>query len=82
MVNASLESMPTSRHGLATVSIDNKLFVIGGGAEPGLSVSGVNEIYDDTILNSNTTNKSTSLNTKMPDQLPPQSINGSKLGKI
>jgi N-acetylneuraminic acid mutarotase len=78
----SLESMPTSRHGLAAVSIGNKLFVIGGGPEPGLSVSNVNEIYDDTILNSNTTNKSTSLDTTMPRQLPPQSINGSKVGKI
>ena len=73
--------MPTSRHGLAAVSIGNKIFVIGGGPEPGLSVSNVNEIYDDTILNSNTTNKS-SLNTTMPEQLPPQSINGSKVPKI
>jgi len=78
----SLESMPTSRHGLAAVSIGNKIFVIGGGPEPGLSVSNANEIYDDTILNSNTTNKSSSLNTTMPEQLPPQSINGSKVGKI
>jgi N-acetylneuraminic acid mutarotase len=78
----SLESMPTSRHGLAAVSIGNKIFVIGGGPEPGLSVSNVNEIYDDTILNSNTTNRSSSLNTTMPEQLPPQSINGSKVGKI
>jgi hypothetical protein len=47
---------------------------------------------NDTILNSNVTNKSTlnsnntnessSLNTTMPDQLPPESINGSKVGKI
>ena len=46
--------MPTSRHGLAAISIGNKIFVIGGGPEPGLSVSNVNEIYDDTILKSNT----------------------------
>jgi N-acetylneuraminic acid mutarotase len=78
----SLESMPTSRHGLAAVSVGNKIFVIGGGSEPGLSVSDVNEIYDDTILNSNTPNKSSSPNTTMPEQLPPQSINGSKVGKI
>jgi len=77
----SLEPMPTSRHGLAAVSIGNKIFVIGGGPEPGLSVSNVNEIYDDSIVISNTTNKS-SLNTTMPEQLPPQSINGSKVGKI
>ena len=41
----SLESMPTPRHGLAAVSVDNRIFVIGGGPEPGLSVSDVNEIY-------------------------------------
>src|SRR5438093_9014463 len=33
-------------------------------------------------LNSNITNKSSSLNTTMPNQLPPESINGSKVGKI
>jgi hypothetical protein len=36
---------------------------------------------NDTILNSNITNKS-SLNTTTPEQLPPESINGSKVGKI
>jgi hypothetical protein len=36
---------------------------------------------NDTILNSNITNKS-SLNTTLPEQLPPQSINGSKVPKI
>ena len=37
---------------------------------------------NNTILNSNITNKSSSLNTTMPNQLPPESINGSKMGKI
>ncbi len=36
---------------------------------------------NDTILNSNNTNKS-SLNTTMPNELPPESINGSKVAKI
>jgi hypothetical protein len=36
---------------------------------------------DSSSLNSNTTNKS-SLNTTMPEQLPPESINGSKAGQI
>jgi hypothetical protein len=36
---------------------------------------------NDTILNSNTTNKS-SLNNAMPEQVPPQSINGSNVPKI
>ena len=34
-----------------------------------------------TSLNSNITNQS-SLNTTMPNQLPPESINGSRAGKI
>ncbi len=38
--------MPTARHGLAAVYIqDNKIYVIGGGPQPGLSVSGANEIF-------------------------------------
>ena len=47
---------------------------------------------NDTILNSNITNESTSLNsnitnksslnTTMPEQVPPQSINGSNVPKI
>ena len=38
--------MPTARHGLAAVfAEDNKIFVIGGGPQPGLSVSGTNEIF-------------------------------------
>ena len=38
--------MPTARHGLASVYIqDNKIYVIGGGPQPGLSVSGANEIF-------------------------------------
>ena len=36
---------------------------------------------NDTIPNSNITNES-SLNTTMPEQLPPESINGSKVPKI
>ena len=75
------EAVPTPRHGLAALSIGNKIFVIGGGPEGGLSVSIVNEIYDNTILTSNTTNKSNNPNTTLPEQLPPQSIKGSKVGK-
>jgi hypothetical protein len=37
---------------------------------------------DSSSLNSNFTNKSSSLNTTMPNQLPPESINGSNAGKI
>jgi N-acetylneuraminic acid mutarotase len=38
--------MPTSRHGLAAVyTEDGKIYVIGGGPQPGLSVSGANEIF-------------------------------------
>jgi N-acetylneuraminic acid mutarotase len=42
--------MPTARHGLVAVFIDNgynnnRIYVIGGGPDPGLSVSDVNEIF-------------------------------------
>jgi hypothetical protein len=33
-------------------------------------------------LESNVTNKSNSLNTTIPEQLPPEVVNGSKIGKI
>src|ERR671914_150428 len=38
--------MPTARHGLVAVfAEENKIFGIGGGPQPGLSVSGANEIF-------------------------------------
>lgn len=37
---------------------------------------------NDTTLNSNITNKSSSLNTTIPNELPPESVNGSKVAKI
>jgi hypothetical protein len=38
--------------------------------------------FNGTMLNSNITNKSSNANTTMPEQVPPQSVNGSKVGKI
>jgi len=38
-------SMPTARHGLVAVAVDDRIYVVGGGFEPGLSVSGLNEIF-------------------------------------
>jgi N-acetylneuraminic acid mutarotase len=38
--------MPTARHGLAAVYVeDDEIYVIGGGPQPGLSVSDANEIF-------------------------------------
>ncbi len=37
--------MPTARHGLGAVSFDNRIYVLGGGPQPGLSVSNANEIF-------------------------------------
>ena len=38
--------MPTARNGSAAVYVeDSKIFVIGGGPQPGLSVSDTNEIF-------------------------------------
>jgi N-acetylneuraminic acid mutarotase len=41
------EPLPTARHGLSAVSVnDDKIYVIGGGPEPGLSITSVNEIFN------------------------------------
>ena len=37
--------MPTARHGLGAVAIDDKIYVIGGGPQPGMSVTNANEIF-------------------------------------
>jgi hypothetical protein len=38
--------MPTARHGLSAVAAnDGKIYVIGGGREPGGSGSNLNEIF-------------------------------------
>src|SRR5919106_1082431 len=42
---ASEQPMPTPRHGLASVSIDYKIYVIGGGPQPGGSQTNLNEIF-------------------------------------
>ena len=38
-------SMLTVRHGLGVTSLDDRIFVIGDGPQPGLTVSDANEIY-------------------------------------
>jgi non-specific serine/threonine protein kinase len=38
-----LPDLPTPRHGLAVVAVGRRVFVIGGGPQPGLFVSGANE---------------------------------------
>ena len=37
--------MLTPRHGLGVASYDGKIFAIGGGTDPGMTFSSVNEIY-------------------------------------
>jgi N-acetylneuraminic acid mutarotase len=37
--------MPTARHGLGAASVDDRIYVLGGGPQPGLSVSNANEIF-------------------------------------
>jgi N-acetylneuraminic acid mutarotase len=41
----SAQPMPTARHGLAAVSIDDKIYIIGGGPQPGGSQTNLNEIF-------------------------------------
>jgi N-acetylneuraminic acid mutarotase len=36
--------MPNGRHGLAAIGVENKIYVIGGGPRPGLTVSDTNQI--------------------------------------
>ena len=37
--------MPTARHGIAVEVIGDRIYVIGGGPEPGASISNINEIF-------------------------------------
>jgi hypothetical protein len=37
--------MSTARHGLVAAAVDDRSYVVGGGFEPGLTVSGLNEIF-------------------------------------
>ncbi len=39
-----LPDLPTPRHGLSVVAFGGETYVIGGGPEPGLSVTGANEV--------------------------------------
>jgi hypothetical protein len=39
----SLEDLPTPRHGVGVAALGGRVFVIGGGPEPGLTVSPANE---------------------------------------
>jgi len=88
--------LPSSGTGGTTSSVTNDL--PGASITPtssNLTQTGnvaKNTTLNDTNLNSNITNKSgslnsnitnkSSLNTTMPEQLPPQSLNGSTVGKI
>ena len=37
--------MPTARYGLGVASVHDRIYVLGGGPQPGLSVSNANEIF-------------------------------------
>jgi N-acetylneuraminic acid mutarotase len=38
-----LDDLPTPRHGVGVAALGGRVFVIGGGTEPGLTVSTANE---------------------------------------
>ena len=40
-----LPDLPTSRHGLGAVTFGGRVYVIGGGPQPGLTVTGANEVF-------------------------------------
>lgn len=41
----SKQSLPTPRHGLSAITVDDRIYTIGGGPRAGLSVSDVNEVF-------------------------------------
>jgi len=47
------QSMPTGKHGLTAESINNKIFVIGGGKKPGFTVDDRNDIYNPALVGKN-----------------------------
>ena len=40
-----LPDLPTPRHGLGVVAVGQRVIVIGGGPQPGLTVTGANESF-------------------------------------
>jgi len=42
--------MPISRHGLASSTVGENIYLIGGGVIPGFSVSAITEKYHNTII--------------------------------
>ena len=41
-----LADLPTPRHGVGVAALGGRVYVIGGGPEPGLTVSSANESID------------------------------------
>jgi hypothetical protein len=41
-----LADLPTPRHGVGVAALGGRVYVIGGGPEPGLTVSSANESLD------------------------------------
>ena len=44
------QPMPISRHGLASSTVGENIYLIGGGVIPGFSNSGITEKYHNTIV--------------------------------
>jgi len=44
------QPMPISRHGLASTTVGNNIYVIGGGVFPGFSFSAITETYHNTVI--------------------------------
>ena len=71
----------SSQTGNTTMNIPSNDTILNSNITKESSSLNSNITNESSSLNSNITNKS-SLNTTMPEQLPPESINGSKVGKI
>jgi hypothetical protein len=69
-------TMKTPRHGFAVVVVDKAIYAIGGGPEPNLSVSGINEVYSEIKVISETSidKKITSPRNQIKDGVDPQEV--------
>jgi hypothetical protein len=72
----------SSQTGNTTMNIPSNDTILNSNIANDSSSLNSNIANDSSSLNSNISNKSSSFNTTMPNQLPPESINGSKVGKI
>jgi len=83
-VGASMNSTysNSSQRGNTTMNIPSNDIILNSEIANESSSLNANIANESSSLNANITNKSTNLNTTLPNQLSPESVNGSKVAKI